>query len=1025
MSTHLYISPTLASAFEHFATTSSVVAHRWVLTPIQAVSEALDVLEQEQFQFATLAAYLLKQAGSPITIAPSLYSLRFIQLLLERLADESEIPTLAPVARKRGMIREVSRWIREMETQDVAPDTIAAYDPANPIEQDLARLYQEYRERLARTNLADTDGIVGEAVRLLEAYHLPELADVHLSVIGFDQFEPTPRRFLRALSEQVAQLDIYLAGDPSRPTDALALARLGETYQAIQSDIAPDGETLLPPPLDVPPILRHLQATLFESVYPLPDPETAVRLVAAPSREAEVRTALRDTQRLLQNGVRPSDIAILAPDVSLYQRSVQAVAKEYGIAVRLSQPLLSNPAVAICVELMSLAPRFPRRETMDALRSPYVQHGLTVEELDILDRLTRERPVIATAEQWYAALQPYSHRSERDEEGDEDLGPPPLWQTIASPVMEALRDKLRALFHLLTPPDFETSEGFRQWILTTLPGVDGQAAPSLYIRPTAAGHDTALRDSPALTEFAKSLALLNTTDNPRHRLAWEAYRADLIDLLGESTVDLPTESEGIYVGGLGEGRRRVMPHLFVLGLNEGEFPRLPAPDLFYAPAEREAHPLLRQEFIGDDASLWWQTISNVTQSLTLLRPRLDDKGNGTLASPYWNAVISQIEGVPVHAPRVDESVTWDDAMSQSEQLVAAAGGSVPAMLPVSIQPFWHMAHRAEAIRAGRESKGTRAGVYEGVIESDALLAELQRRYGANRDWSVSQLHRYAECPYGFFAQYVLGLHPITEPQEGLDPRTLGQIYHAILETLYGWMHTIDCLPSPDHQAAILAQVDALCDDHFRTAPNWYQFRPGAMWAQEQKEMRRHLHALLTWECEQNRQHVPMEQERRFGNIAGTYQLILEIEANGEPFRLQGVIDRIDHAADGSGAHIVDYKSGNTTYNDRKIEEGRALQTALYALALEKMGVSVASSRYLLIRKREETGVLEFEESVADHPTVQAALWQVSRFLKAIRAGQFPATPIEPNKAQRACRDGCDLAGVCRVTRHSIGKYVHD
>jgi hypothetical protein len=37
-------------------------------------------------------------------------------------------------------------------------------------------------------------------------------------------------------------------------------------------------------------------------------------------------------------------------------------------------------------------------------------------------------------------------------------------------------------------------------------------------------------------------------------------------------------------------------------------------------------------------------------------------------------------------------------------------------------------------------------------------------------------------------------------------------------------------------------------------------------------------------------------------------------------------------------------------------------------------------------------------------------------------GYFPAAPAEPTRAQRACRDGCDFAGVCRVTRVSIKKH---
>lgn len=1021
---HLFITPTLTSAFEHINTSPTTGMRRWLLTPTKEVAEAITIPYDAAWQFATLAEYLAQTFYHPnFKIAPRLYVLRVIGNLLEHLADKGKLSALAPVARKRGMIREVNHWIREMEAQLVEPYSIMRYDPQNPVEQDLAQIYEAYRAFLLEQKQQDTDEVVAAIPELFRDHlnHVHQFLDVHLTIIGFDQLVPSQRSMLYTLQYFIPTMDIYLMGDPERPRNSLALARLGVTYREIQGTLRPDEETILPVPLALPSALRHLHATLFERATPMVDSNNLVKFIAAPSREAEVRAALRESLTLIQAGVAPTDITLLASDPALYQRSVQAVAKEYGMPVRLSQPLLSNPAVAAWVALLSLAPRFPRRETMDALRSPYVQHGLSVEELDMLDRLTRERPVIAAPEQWFAALQPYRHHSDVDAVGDDDLGPPPLWQTLDANVMEGLRDKVRTLFRLLTAPEYDTAQGFGRWLSTALLGtVEGTYAPSLAIRSAADSFDTAERDSPALKELSGLIALLTDTSDSR-RIPWELYRADLLDLLGEMTVELPANANAMFFGSLSEGRQRVMPHLFVLGLNEGEFPRLPTPDLFYAPQERATHRYLRQEFVGDDASLWWQTVSNVTQSLTLLRPRLDDKGNGTLASPYWSAVLTLFENKSVFAPRVDEVASWGDAISQNEKMVAMASGSVPSILPASLQAMWRRVNRADAIRTQRESLASEPGHYEGVIQNPALVAELQRRYGERRDWSVSQLHRYAECPYGFFAQHVLSLRPITEPEEGLDPRTSGQIYHAILELLYKWMHDTDCLPAPDHQASILAQLDALCDDAFRTAPARYQFRPGVLWIQEQKEMRRHLHALLKWECEENRQHVPDEQERRFGNITGSYQRELELEADGLTFRLQGVIDRIDLAANGSTAHIVDYKSGNTKYNDQKIMDGRALQTALYALALEKMGVRVASSRYLLIRKREESGMLEFDASVAEHEVVQAALAKVAEFMRSIRAGNFPATPAEANKAARACRDGCDLAGICRVTRFSMKK----
>jgi RecB family exonuclease len=163
----------------------------------------------------------------------------------------------------------------------------------------------------------------------------------------------------------------------------------------------------------------------------------------------------------------------------------------------------------------------------------------------------------------------------------------------------------------------------------------------------------------------------------------------------------------------------------------------------------------------------------------------------------------------------------------------------------------------------------------------------------------------------------------------------------------------------------------------------------------------------------------LEQERRFGKIAHTHQESVAFTTEGITFRLHGVVDRVDK--EGEQVHIVDYKSGNAKYNEADIMGGRALQVALYALAMEQMDYQVASSRYLHIRKRVESGVLVFEGRVGDDSTVQAALTRVAAFIQDIREGRFPAAPADVTKTARACRDHCPFAVMCRVNRTSIEK----
>ena len=53
--------------------------------------------------------------------------------------------------------------------------------------------------------------------------------------------------------------------------------------------------------------------------------------------------------------------------------------------------LHSVPVIALLIDLLELAPRFRRRDLLDALRSPYIDAGLDAELVDLLDRLSMEQ----------------------------------------------------------------------------------------------------------------------------------------------------------------------------------------------------------------------------------------------------------------------------------------------------------------------------------------------------------------------------------------------------------------------------------------------------------------------------------------------------------------------------------------------------------------------------------------------------------------------------------------------------------
>jgi ATP-dependent helicase/DNAse subunit B len=317
------------------------------------------------------------------------------------------------------------------------------------------------------------------------------------------------------------------------------------------------------------------------------------------------------------------------------------------------------------------------------------------------------------------------------------------------------------------------------------------------------------------------------------------------------------------------------------------------------------------------------------------------------------------------------------------------------------------------------------GPYEGFLQEEAALAVIQRRFPPNAAWSVSRLNRYGRCPIGFFVEHVMGLEPRPDPVIGLDARQWGSLVHAVLERFYASIATapgrrLRDLDEPDSDR-MLAEA---CDAVFRDAPRRYGFRPGALWRHERVELQRTLSDLIAWERADMRfrRFAPDRQEQRFG-LDSRFPALVLADAAGVPYRIHGIIDRVDRST--AGLRIIDYKSGSTRYTEGDIDAGLALQSSLYPLALDRGSPDrVVDSFYIHIPLRAVSGEIVFEGPVADNPHVTAAVAKSGEFVAAARSGRFPAAPAKPHSGATGCTEDCPFKSVCRVTRRGIWKARH-
>ena len=968
--------------------------------------------------------------------------------ILGQMAVTGQLSTFAPVWEKPGFQAVLLGWLREMKSQAILPEAVQAHAGATGQAHDrqLADFYRLYQDFVRAHGCMDGDGLLGLAADVLE--QSPHAAPAHQLLIaaGFDQFNPQQLRILHGMAPACADLHMYLAWDSRRPADSLALSRLSAARDRLTAVLRPQIQELAPAG-QVSPLLERLRQAVFEPGRAPGSPPTpdagAVTFAAAPSREAEVRWTLKTIKRLLLQGTAADQVALHAPNPLLYRRLVEVVAAEYGVPVLVDHSLADQPAAAVFLNLIRLSPDFPWRETLDTLRSPYIrQDWLSLQQIDLLERLSRERPVLAGRDQWRYAVQPIP-RMAASGDRDEDFGPARLASQLPPQDLAALETGLMAFFDHLTPPLSATRRQYALWlqqaVLGIAPELEEEAAepapppPSLNLAQCCQVGSYARRDlltvRAILSMFGALVEAAGLTDpGEESAIPWADFQAELLAGLLSQTISPDPLQAGIRFTALEESRAQTSEHVFILGLSEGEFPILPAPDIFYSPVERDHHPLpLIRHRSGEQASLWWQVLSSARRSITLLRPRLDEKGAPWLPSAYWEAALAALQDGGRPAPGVTKlelpvspRPTVDDAASPAELLLALAEQDA-LRVPAALMEEWNSSQAAYQLARRRQSWDP-LPAFEGFIGEADLLAALAHRYGLEHVWSASRLGSYGRCPYSFFAATVLGLQPMGDPVEGFDPMQRGTLLHAVLERLFHRLAQDRTALTGDNLDLILARLEQCCRDVFGKAPGRFGFKPGLLWDYEQADLRRMLSALLQSECEAAAGCLPYYQELRFGIHGGDLpSLSLESE-DGLFFRLHGVIDRVDRDPSGR-LRVVDYKSGSTPYSQADLTRGLAFQSPLYALAVEQLlpESQVAESYYLHIPNRKPSGQLKFSGRAAEDETVRAAVERAAEFIRAVRDGKFPILPARPGSGQNACTRTCPFGGVCRVDRHTLAK----
>ena len=937
----------------------------YLLVPAQATllherHYALNVLPDAGFtgysrlrivDFETLGNDLLAECGGAATTQITGLGRRLLLGHLLR-THQDHLAFFRGSARQPGLVQQLDRTFAELERAGLDPaDLLTEVDDADDQMQaksrDLALLGDNYRK-----HLADREDATMRFRKITESVkHCRSMAKSIFFVDAFDHFSAAERRLLIALAGHASEVTIALTLDPG--DDGHGESHLfdepREAYRRLTDAARSDGVSIdKPTHLTDPRRFTSPAVRLLEKDFTQPrlskgieQDTSSVRLVETSDPRAEVDAAARQVLDWLDAGLRLRDCLVLCRDLDAYQPLLEASFGEHGIAYFIDRrrPAKHHPLVRFLRSLLRVSQSGWQHDAVMQLIKAKLA-GLEPGEADLLENYALEhRKRGRTA---WTQVRPWAGQAPKPLE-DED-------QPAAIDEDAAKADELRRRLADVIEPMTESLRA------------DGTLADKISALWKAMDGFGTSEAMARLIEEAEHAGDLQAASE--HRQAWEALVEMLneaCELLGDETMTnadfvsvidygldlmdfavVPQSTDTLVLGDARRTRAIGCRACVVLGMSEGIFPKAAVEDTIFnagdrqllrarqidvQPAARQAQ--FRERFLG------YRAMTRASDFLTLPRPTPLDGQPGIAPSSFWVRVQTLLGSTVETVAPGDLACVATPRQMVSRLLQWTRDGSNPDDDAAALYPMLLAADGDVAVVRDR--------AWPALVETNdpSLSREtIKARFGKTLPTSVSRLETFVACPFKHYAGHLLELRG--RDDDDATPLDQGNAFHSILQ------HAID--------RAIQRKLDLTGDDDGAIAelrelvPELAESVAGTIRGGLLTSSAKHQHLLRR--IERAADHVlrgqrgalrlgqfkPALTELGFGYEGDDSLPALELDTpGGRKVILRGKIDRLDLAAGGRFATVIDYKLGERQLRLGEVYHGLMLQLMLYLLVVGRGG----------------------------------------------------------------------------------------
>lgn len=788
---------------------------------------------------------------------------------------------------------------------------------------DLALIYSSY-ESLIADRFDDADDELSKLDKTLAVHDFFGGSSVYID--SYFSFTPDQYGIIESVMRQAD--DVTVAVTMDKDSGEAQFSYTERTYKSLVSMCAALSKeyknTVLPDDVRrTDPMLRFLEGHLFDNSGEVYSGEytNAVRVVMAGDRYDECAAVAAEICRLVHNGARYGDIAVIAHDINdlsgMIDRALDAEGIKYHLFRRTR--LAAEPAARLIFSALSLVSGGWQTDDFIALAKTGL-FMVTDDECDSLEtyaKTWRLRGIRAFGSGWN--MNPDGYTDVMTERGASRLALansardklfPPLsnFADAVSGGVVSLTSICKACYDLLTETDVYRSLEKRAMEYD----LGGR-------------HDEAVRTRQVFRSLCDALDTVAITlpDGKADPARFARLLRRVIDEADIGTI--PSSADEVILGSASSVRTDEVKHVFIVGANDGEFPGVPDENGFFSDTDKillEGSGIVLSEKADDMVAAelfsFYRAVSSASESLTVFIPQTDKDG-ALLPSDAAERIMKLF---PLLSPVYTADYSPADLVWSKSSLPSAA-----ARLTGRYTGFDEDAAAFAELYKDTDNLMSADGCALTKDSAEAVTGE-------KMSLSQSRMDTFVLCRFDYLCKYVLKLGE--EKQAAIKPVDIGNFIHRILELYYTETKGRE-LPIPDEETDAI--TDRLITEYMDLVLGGRRSaRLSYLFARLKRSVRLFISVFNREFAQSEFRPYRFELPVAMSDDGSAPPPLVFSLPDGTEVTVRGKIDRMDTytAEDGrTYVRVVDYKTGAKDFSLSDIKLGLNMQLLLYLFTLWK------------------------------------------------------------------------------------------